>query len=57
MKPFDELREAEIRIQFRHMFRDIGISESLIVLQEIIVTASILAEVLAEELDDKSKRQ
>lgn len=55
MKPFDQLQEAAIRRQFRLMYHDIGLDESLVVLREIIVTGAILAEVLAEELDEKSK--
>lgn len=48
-KPFDEMQEALIRNQFRQMYYDIGFNQCLIVLQEIIVTAAILAEILAEE--------
>lgn len=57
MKPLDEMQEAQIRAQFRRMYNDIGLDQSLIVLQEIIVTAAILSEVLAEELDEKSKER
>jgi hypothetical protein len=49
MKPFDELQEASMRIQFRTMYHDIGFNESCRVLSEIITTAAILAEVLCEE--------
>lgn len=53
MSPFNELQEAEIRVQFRHMYNDIGFNESLVVLRELIITAAILSEVLAEEINDK----
>lgn len=49
MRAFGELEEAQIRSQFRAMYHDMGIEESIKVLHEIIVTASILAEVLVEE--------
>lgn len=57
MQPFDQLQEASIRRQFRLMYQDIGLSESLAVLHEIIVTGAILAEILSEELADENNRK
>ena len=46
---FGELEKAQMRSQFRAMYRDLGFNESLQVLQEIIETATLLAEVIIEE--------
>jgi hypothetical protein len=54
MKPFDQLQEAQMRSQFRHMYHDLGLDESLKVLHEIITTGAILAEVILEESDNES---
>jgi hypothetical protein len=50
-----ELEEAAARREFRLMFYDIGLAESLKVLEHLILTAAILSEVLAEELDEVKK--
>lgn len=49
MRAFDQLQEAEIKVQFRRMYADLGLLESLCVLNEILVTGRILAEVITEE--------
>ncbi len=49
MEPFDELQEADIRLTFRKMYADLGFLESLKVLNETMVTARIMTEVILEE--------
>ncbi len=50
MKPLDEMQVALLKNQFKLMFHDIGLKESLVVLYEILQTAAILAEVLTDEV-------
>lgn len=56
-KPFDEMQEAEIRNDFRRMYRDLGLKESMIVFTELIATTEILSEVLEEELLNEFKEK
>ncbi len=55
MKPFGELQKAHMKVQFRTMYYDLGFGETCVVLQEIIETAALLSEVLAEELENETK--
>lgn len=45
----NELEKAEIRLEMRNIYKDVGFTESLQVLLELIVSASIMAEVINEE--------
>ena len=55
MSLFGPLEEAALRQQFRAMYRDIGMLESIIVLNEILTTAKILNEVLQDEMNESEK--
>lgn len=54
MRNFDEMEIALLKNEFRNMYYDIGFIESLVVLNEILQSASILAEVL---IDEKRKEE
>ena len=44
-----ELEEAELRVEFRALYRDLGYTESLQVLFELLTSSAVLAEVICEE--------
>lgn len=48
----NELDKAEIRHEARDIYRDMGMKGALEVLDEVITFATILAEVLKEEMHD-----
>ena len=49
MRKLDEMQIALMKNQFKLMYADIGFTESLEVLNEILQTATILTEVLINE--------
>lgn len=49
----NELNEAEIRLEMRRLYKEIGFSESLQCLYEILVSAAILAEIIHEEREEE----
>lgn len=51
----NELDEAELRAEMRALYREVGFTEAIQVLLEILTGASILAEVIAEERNEKNK--
>lgn len=55
MSPFNELDEAEIRLEMRNIYKELGFTESLVVLLEILKSAEILMEVIAEERREENK--
>lgn len=53
MTPYSQLEEAEIRVEMRRLYRDVGFMEAIGILGAMLVTASILAEVLVEEKENE----
>ncbi len=53
-KPLDELQLADLKVQFRRMYTDLGFNESLVVLYEILATAAVLTEVIKEAKENES---
>lgn len=51
----DEMDKAEIKCDMRKLYKDLGLVYSLRVLEELLAAAEALAEVIAEELHEKSK--
>lgn len=49
MHNVNELDKAELKVQMRRMYRDIGYRGSLQCLYEILLSAHILVEVMIEE--------
>lgn len=53
----NELEEAEIRLEMRRVYKDIGFIGALQCLYEILLSASILSEIIAEEHEKESKER
>lgn len=49
MTPINQLDEADLRYEMRKMYQEVGFAGSLQVLYELITSAAIMAEVIAEE--------
>ena len=49
----NELNEAQMRVELRTLYRDLGVFYSLRVVYEMILTASLLLEIIHEEKTKK----
>ena len=49
-----ELDRAQLKNDFKNMYKEIGFGGSLQVLYELLISAEILSEVLAEKMEAKS---
>lgn len=51
----NELDEAEIRLEMRRVYKDVGFIGAFQCLYEILLSASILSEIIAEEHEKETK--
>lgn len=51
----DEMTKAEMKHEFREMYKNIGFQECLQVLYELLLSSQLLTEVLYEEVVEKNE--